>query len=335
MLSEIIESRIFPPDWNKFSIFFIPKKDSTKFRPISLAQCTLKLAERLLNNRLTWWLERNNILPNSQSGFRQNRSCMDNIAILYSDIYESWLNNKKTFALFLDINSAYDNVLWDILIDKLVALKLPPTFIKFIYNLTSVREVHFKYDDLDFIRYAYKGLPQGCVLSPSLYSIYVSDIERHTSQSPNMKILQYADDICLYTSQKNQIKAISELETVGNDVAHWFDSIGLSLAPNKSQFCIFSKTRNKLDRLRSLQIRNSTIQTELQVRFLGIIFSSNLKWNEQVNKILASCIKPLSTIKFLRSTWWGFDPKLLLMIYKSLVRSRIEYGSFIWFNIPQ
>lgn len=65
------------------------------------------------------------------------------------------------------------------------------------------------------------------------------------------------------------------------------------------------------------------------------MLQSNLKWNVHVDKVLSSCVKLLAIIKFLRSTWWGSDPSLLLTLYKGLIRSTIEYGAFVWFNIPQ
>ncbi|XP_039310407.1 uncharacterized protein LOC113005859 [Solenopsis invicta] len=275
----------------------------------------MKVAERLINGRLCWWLEKSNILPNSQAGFRSGRSCADNIAILHSDICNNWNNKKNTYALFFDIKGAYDNVLWDILVYKLIQLKLPPTFIKFIFNLTSSRIVQFKYDDIDLIRHTQRGLPQGSVLSPILYSIYVAELENLFRYNTNIKILQYADDICLYISHENRITALSELEEAGNRVAAWFDSLGLDLAPDKSQLCIFSKGNNQRDRFWSI--------------------CNNLKWNSHVNKVVASCSKPLAILSFLRTTWWGSDPSLLLMLYKGLIRSRMEYGAFVWFNLPQ
>lgn len=71
----------------------------------------------------------------------KNRLCLDNIAIFHSNIYNGWYNNKDTIALFLDNKGAYDNVLWDILVKKLINLRLPPSFIKFVFNLTFSLEV--------------------------------------------------------------------------------------------------------------------------------------------------------------------------------------------------
>lgn len=335
LISMIIDAGTFPSEWKKFLVFFIPKKDSNKYRPISLAQCTLKLTEKLINNRLYWWIERSQVLPISQMGFRSRRSCADNLAILQSDIYNNWNANSNTYSLFLHVKGAYDNVLWDILIPKMTRLKLPVPVVRFIFNLISSREVHFKFMDVDIIRHTHKGLPQGCVLSPTLYSIYVADLEEFLQFNPNIKTLQYADDVCLYISLSNRIDALAGLEEAGNKLADWYDSLGLELAPDKTQLCIFNRNNNQRDRFWSIRVRNTIIHAVPSVRFLGIVFQNNLKWNRQIDRIVASCSKPMAVMSFLRTTWWGSDPALLLSIYKSLVRSRLEYGAFVWYNLPQ
>lgn len=96
LINEIIFNGKFPSDWKEFRIFFIPKTGKGKFRPISIAQCTLKLAERLINNRLLSWLEERKILPESQYGFRHNRSYQDSVAILHSQLYREKSRGRTT-----------------------------------------------------------------------------------------------------------------------------------------------------------------------------------------------------------------------------------------------
>lgn len=109
--NKIFLRKVYPKEWNEFLVFFIPKSEGTKFRPISLASCLCKVFEKMLYNRLSWWFEYSDLLPHSQYGFRRRRSCMDNLAILHSEITLSHDSGKVTSALFLDIQAAYDNVL--------------------------------------------------------------------------------------------------------------------------------------------------------------------------------------------------------------------------------
>ena len=131
----------FPDAWRDFLIFFIPKGNTGKFRPISFAQSLLKLFERMVHRRLTWWIERFEVLSPFQFGFRKRRSCLDNLSILTSSIYSGFLINGYTVVLFFDIKGAFDNVDPDILCIILRDLGLPWNVYKFIYNLTSNRSV--------------------------------------------------------------------------------------------------------------------------------------------------------------------------------------------------
>lgn len=185
-----------------------------------------------IKNRIYKWVETRQILPNSQFGFRNHRSSIDNIAILTSHIYHSWYKDKVTSALFLDIQGAYDNVLGDILIKRLINLDMPRPYIQFIFNLISYREVHFRFNDINCVKIVNnpdltqttqslgKGLPQGCVLNPLLYAIYVAELETLVQNQPNMYILQFADDICLYSSTKTSQEGICNLERTVNLLSH-------------------------------------------------------------------------------------------------------------------
>lgn len=93
----------------------------------------------------------------------------------------------------------------------------------------------------------HRNLLQGCVLSPILYSIYVSNLDDSIKEIPDINVLQFADDICLYASNKSLPKIINTLERAVNQIADVFDNLGLSLAPEKSRFCIFNRTSPRLN----------------------------------------------------------------------------------------
>lgn len=118
LYNEIYAKGEFPIEWRQYAISCIPKSDSAKMRTISLAPCLLKIFERKINCTMSWWLEYHDKLPHLQFGFRRSRSCINNLAILNSGILKEFENNKYITALFVDIRSAYDNVLADVLVIK-------------------------------------------------------------------------------------------------------------------------------------------------------------------------------------------------------------------------
>lgn len=324
LYNEIFNCGEFPNDWKQYRIFFIPKQDNQKVRPISLASCLLKIFEKMINMRLTWWLEHHNKMPKSQYGFRTGRSCTDNLAQVQTEILSAIENNERMIGLFIDIKSAYDNVISDVLISRLDSLGIPTKTQVFIYNLISERKVHIKYDDIDEFRMIYKGLPQGSVLSPILYTVYMMDLEK---LADNCKVVQFADDVGFFTRSDTPRIALQHIESTVNNVNTFLKNSGLEIAPEKCQLCIFNDLKNGSW---SIKIDKKKIKSQKSVKFLGITFEASCKWNIQVETIKKKCIGPLSILNYLRSTWKGADPCLLLRLYKALVRSRIEYGAFLF-----
>lgn len=103
----ILAQGSFPPQWRKSLVALIPKPGNRGYRPISLISCLLKLMEKMIYNRLQWFIETNNILPANQFGFRTARACTDNLIILTNHIRSAFIENRYTVAVFLDI------ILWE------------------------------------------------------------------------------------------------------------------------------------------------------------------------------------------------------------------------------
>ena len=139
----MFDSGLFPDPWRDFLVFLLPKTTLRKFRPIALASCFLKLMERLILNRLYFWSENEGIFPESL-GFRKDRSCSDNLAILSVEISLASAANKFTACLFLDISASYDNVIPNILLHDMLQLGIPKRICMFVYNLTIKRKIFFR-----------------------------------------------------------------------------------------------------------------------------------------------------------------------------------------------
>lgn len=141
-------------------------------------------------------------------------------------------------AVFLDINGAFDNVLCDLLLQKLSNLGFPTNTLSFISNLICRRQVFCRYGDIDEVLQAHKGLPQGSVLSLLLYALYVKDIDQPCI-FPG-KILQYADDVALYSRGPNTRLCLNQLKRAPVS-SIFLEKLYLSLSPNKTNLCLFGK----------------------------------------------------------------------------------------------
>ncbi|XP_078041385.1 uncharacterized protein LOC144472301 [Augochlora pura] len=174
-------------------------------------------------------------------------------------------------------------------------------------------------------RTMHKGLPQGGVLSPLLYNIYVSNIGKDLPRG--IHISQYADDIAVFTrcTSLNDARHLMEaaIENIGNSLI----SVGLELAPKKTKLVVFSSRKKYAQGMIAVQVNGHTIKNEDSVVFLGLHLDRALNFREHINVVHAQCSRVINIIKFLRGVWWGAHPDTLITIYKSMIRSRLDYGS--------
>jgi len=229
-------------------VILLQKPSRDDFRPISLASCVLKVLERLVKRRLQRFIELDYLIPNSQWGFRRGRSCDDCLAILNLDIYNSFIKGEWELlgAIFLDIKSAYDNVSPAILFGIINSLKIPWGYKRFLRELLGVRSIEIYESSLfQGLRSTYKGLPQGSVLSPLLFNLYIKDILSKVLH--NYKVIQFADDIVIYCHSKSPDIICLSLVEAFNNINTWLLSINLELSVPKTQFVIFN--RGKLGNL--------------------------------------------------------------------------------------
>lgn len=146
----------------------------SSYRPISLTSCFLKTFERMIKFRLDWWLERNNILPKSQYGFRKTKSIQEAQASLLFDIHQGFLEQKSTMAVFYDIIGAYNNIQIPILIQKMDRIHTPKRIRNIVFQIIKKRIIYLRINkDLLGPQHAFLGLGQGDILSCPLYSLYI------------------------------------------------------------------------------------------------------------------------------------------------------------------
>lgn len=327
ILNELFSNKIFPTECKKFLVILLPKPNSNKFRPISLASCTLKVVERMILHRLNHWLEHQNLLPNSQYGFRKNKSCLDCISLISTDIHNAIAEKGQAACLFLDIESAFDNVIPTILDKILIELRIPERIRFFIFSITSERFLHFKINgSIESQRTVHKGVPQGCILSPLLFNIYTIKLQSHIH--PQTHILQFADDTTIISSGKILEECINALQKSTDKLSKHLSLLGLKLSIDKTKLIVFTKKRISRHPNIDIYINNNLVKPSSQVKYLGIYFDSGLTWKPHIQYLIKKANKSISIIKSLRGTWWGGHPSILLMIYNATVRSVIDYSLF-------
>ena len=202
---------IVPQEWKKAILIPIhkpgkPKNSPSSYRPISLTSCLCKLLERILNSRLMWFMEKERKFNDEQAGFCPCRSTEDQVTYLTQLIEEGFQAKKQTVVVWVDLEKAFDRVWTKGLLLKLlktnITHKMYNWIKQYIHNRKAKVSLKGKYSRTASFK---QGVPQGGVLSPSLFLIFLNDLISTTS--PNVKAVQYADDLALICSEDSLILA--------------------------------------------------------------------------------------------------------------------------------
>ncbi|XP_013178986.1 PREDICTED: uncharacterized protein LOC106126064 [Papilio xuthus] len=282
--------------------------------------------ELLVKNRLEWLLENRNILSNTQFGFRRGKGCLDSLSILTSEIRIAFTKNENVLGVFLDISSAYDSVSLPLLRQKMLQLSIPERLINFICSLLMSRSISVRHcNTLLPSRSVWKGLPQGSVLSPLLYNIYTFDLDCSVNQF--CKILQYADDIALYSTSPSINVATICINTALHHLNEYLLSHNLSLSITKCSAVLFSRKRNVPSV--AVRVNNTPINRYDSVKFLGVTLDSKLSGRQHLEHVIKKCEKGVNILRALTGVRWGSHPATLKLLYDAVIRSHFDYGGFL------
>ena len=331
-LNKLWEAKQFPDQWRKeIKLPFLkPGKDPNlpaSYRPISLTSCVCKLLERMVNHRLMWFLERNNVLCPQQSGFRQHRSTVDALMQLTSHIEEGFRNKKHTTAVFFDLEKAYDTVWRAGILNNLYDIGLRGNLPIFIENFLSAREfcVRVGASHSDFV-HQNEGLPQGSVLSVTCFALAINDIPKQLSAGVQGAL--YVDDFAIFTSAVNLSHSNRIIQTSINKLLEWTKTKGMKFSSEKTVAIKFEK-RKKGDEP-SLIMDGQRIKVCESTLYLGLVMDKRLNWRNHIEHLRAKCIPAVNLLKHLSHLSWGADRQTLLQLYTALVKSKLDYGAQVY-----
>jgi ribonuclease HI len=328
IFNDILTSGEVPAAWQRTKVIPIlkPNKDpncADSYRPISLLSCVRKLFEKIILTRLEYWAEKFEMLSPSQFGFRKGHGTTDCLAILTTDVQISFEMKQQTVVGFLDISGAYDNVLIDLFCEQLLEAQLPLDLVRVMWSLLSRKEMSFYIDgQVVASTVGFKGLPQGSALSPFSYSFYTSEVDRCLPE--NCSLLQYADDLAVYSSNSHSQIAIRRIQVACNNLNNFFAKIGLSVSEKKSEIMIFSRKHS--DPEAQITLNGTPLKLSNTFRYLGVVFDRKLLWNAHIKYILQKCSTRINFLRSMAGVSWGSHPDIMIILYKGLVRSVLEYG---------
>ena len=333
-------SGIVPDSFKQAKIIPIFKLGDTKifnnYRPISLLPAFSKLIEKVVYKQLYHFLNKNNLFYKHQYGFRKQHSTLHPILHLLKHIAE--FNDKPTkdltIGIFLDLSKAFDTLSHDIMLEKLKYYGIRGHgnnwFRSYLSDRCQFTEINSVKSDILPITC---GVPQGSILGPLLFLIYINDFPLST----NLHLLSFADDTTVYTSGHN----IFELTTIVNHelskLYDWLCENKLSLNVQKTKYMIFSAKSISIPNNIVISLNNNQLsrvganQNETSLKFLGVSLTENLNWKSHINTLCSKVSKGLYSINKVKNV---LPHSALRNLYYALIHCHFNYCIPIWGNSP-
>jgi ribonuclease HI len=295
---------------------------TNSYCPISLLPCLGKVLERIVNNRLYWYVENNNILSSRQSGFRRRCNTTDQIATVEKLIRETFLEKGVCVVVFIDLKGAYDLVNHRLLLQKLVRVGIKGRFLQYCWQFLANRKFQVIYNgELSEIKQSQMGVPQGAAISPLLFNLFLADI-------PDMEGVtrtEYADDIAMIAKGKSVAECTTILQRALDTFHNYITENRLQINYQKTVAMLFTKKHTDPQ---PINFDGFNIDYVHEYKYLGVTFDGpSLNFKKHINKIRVDCVSRMNLMKSISNKNWGADRVMLARIYDALVLSKLNYGA--------
>lgn len=295
----------------------------TNYRPISLTSSSCKLLEHIISNYINDFLDKHEIISPFQHGFRKGLSTTTQLISTIHSFASIVDRPGQVDVIFLDFSKAFDRVPHSGLIYKLNEIGLPSTVVQWISAYLQMRKqfvdvVGHHSDPLPVI----SGVPQGSVLGPLLFSIFINDLTFCIDKSVSIRL--FADD-CLLFKDINSTRDQVVLNESLNAVSSWCDRWEMKLNQEKSLYMRI--TNKKSSHQYEYFIGDNYISRTMSFKYLGITISSNLSWSSHIEHVCAAARRKLGMI---RHKLKHVPSHVKLLAYNTLIRTKLEYACTVW-----
>ena len=316
----------FPNDWKEAAVTPVLKKGNptllNNYRPVSCLPAASKVLEIVVCSQLSDYLEQNKLLPKNQHGFRPRRSTMT----AWNEVQLDWAQKTEdgliTGVLLWDLSAAFDTLDCSGLCDKLSLFGVQPRSVKWVRSFLTGRRQKVKIgDSVSQSREVPTGVPQGGVLSPLIFVLFVSDLQDWLEHSTAPT---YADDTTTGTSGFSLDQVLKNVEEDANKVLQYMASNGLVANAKKTSFLLlnYKKCEPKI----SVRVGNDSVTRESSATLLGIKFQDDQRWKAQIHGkggVISSLRSRFYIIRRMRS---HLSMKAIMKLVDGLFMSKVRYG---------
>ena len=330
-----LSTGVVPDELKIAKVVPIYKKDNPElfgnYRPVSVLPCLSKILERIVYNRSYDFLCKNNILYQKQYGFRSNHSTYMAVLDFVNDISSAIDRGMKTIGIFMDLSKAFDTIDHNILLNKLSHYGFRGISYDWFQNYLCNRKQYVSYNSSkSTTENVTCGVPQGSILGPLLFILYMNDIS-YTSSLLNT--ILFADDTTVFYSHEDTFILCRTVNNEIKEVSNWFKANKLSLNAKKTNLmylgtCMQTKKmaeNNNYD----IYLDGCKLNRVHEAKFLGITIDENFTWKKHVENVCKLCSRNIGVLKKVK----GFLPiNAMYRLYCSLVLPYLNYGLLLWGN---
>ena len=311
------------------------------YRPISLLCVFSKILEKIMFNRLSTFLENNNILCPEQFGFRKLHSTIHPLTLFINQISECLNKKEHAIAIFCDLKKAFDTVDFEILLKKLHNIGVRGTELLWFQDYLCNRKQFVSINGVNsHLRKILFGVPQGSILGPLLFLIYINDLSKCTTLYKSL----FADDTKLVASGPELVPLINYVNTEFQKIIYFFRSHKLSIHPAKTKFILFSNSNPPKQIKIEIFINNNNFNSDNPnlkfpieqvsvssdvpaIKFLGVYIDPQLNFKFHISQLNSKISKALY---FLRNSKNLLTTKGQTAIYYALIHCHLVYANIIW-----
>ena len=324
-----LQKCIFPTDWKNANVTPVFKKnrpsDKGNYRPISLLSVIGKVMERCIYKHVYNYMLDNNIIISHQSGFTPGDSAINQLLNITNEFGKALDEGKEIRVIFFDISKAFDRVWHRGLLSKLQSIGIKGNLLLWFENYLSNRRQRVVINGCcSEWKNIKAGVPQGSILGPLLFIIYINDIVNEI----NSNIKLFADDTSLYLIVDDPISTAESLNSDINKINDWSMKWLVKFNPKKTESMVISRKSDKPFHPQIL-MDNNHIQCVTEHKHLGIILSDDGTFGKHIDMITK---KAFSRVNLMRKFKFILDRKTLEKIYLTYIRPLLEYGDIIWDN---
>ena len=326
------EQGVLPQIWREATMIPILKKGkdpkkANSYRPVSLTSCVVKTMERIVNERLKWYLETENLLAPEQAGFRQFRSTEDQATYLSQEIEDAFQEQKLVLVSWIDLQKAFDKVWMEGLLVKLLRNGIASNMFNWIKSYLYNRRARVSVDRIHSKKILLRhGVPQGGVLSPTLFLLFINDL---VSELPKgIKAALYADDLVIWCKEEYATTATYRMQLAADKLNSWTEKWCVAVNKDKSSTTLF--TLSPKQKAGTITLGGTPLKEDEEATYLGITFDKRQTWKKHIAKAEGKARRKMAILRKLAGTTWGASEKVLTTVYQGTVRPHLEYGSTAW-----